>query len=277
MNTSSRSYKELSIQYFKEVFDLIDGVLTDHGVPYYLVGVTAIDLQMLEQGIQPKRGTKDIDFAIMVSTLEQYHSIIDDLEAVGFNKVKAPWTVYHPEFKVAVDILPFGEIEQQDTVQFNERYTDLHVLGYKEVLGDSVETPIEEKLVGVPSFPGMVLLKLVAWNDRPEERDNDPVDILRIIDQYFNLNYDEIVEFHYDTFPEGELDQLLVAAQVLGRKARKYLSENENLEKRILSILEDNLADVEKSPLAREWARIHDCEVEYAHSILAALHKGITE
>lgn len=40
----------------------------------------------------------------------------------------------------------------------------------------------------------MVILKLIAWRDRPEERDNDLYDILRIIERYFDYNYDEIVE-----------------------------------------------------------------------------------
>ncbi len=68
----------------------------------------------------------------------------------------------------------------------------------------------------------MIILKLIAWSDRPEERTDDLPDILKIIEHYFNLEYDEIVEFHYDTFPEDEIDQLLVAAEVLGRKANIY-------------------------------------------------------
>jgi predicted nucleotidyltransferase len=277
MSTSGLSYKELSIPYFKEAFDTIDEVMVLHGVHYYLIGVTAVDLKLLEQGFTPSRGTKDIDFAVMVSTLGEYQSIIDSLTERGFNKVKAPWTVYHPTYNLVVDILPFGQIEQQDTVQFNERYTDLHVLGFKEVLSEPVESIIEEKIVRMPSFPGMVVLKLVSWNDRPEERDNDLYDILRIIDKYFEFNFDEIVEHHYDTFPDGDLDRLIVAARVLGRNARRFLKNSVNLESRVLLVLKNNLMDAENSTIARKWAVIRQCEINYAHSILSAFHVGITE
>ena len=84
-------------------------------------------------------------------------------------------------FKVAIDLLPFGEIEENYTVNFNERYTDLHVLGFSEVLEEAVQVEIEEKIANIPPLPGMVILKLIAWSDRPEERENDLSDILKII------------------------------------------------------------------------------------------------
>jgi len=78
------------------------------------------------------------------------------------------------------------------------------------VLADAREIYIDEKLVQIPPLPGMVILKLVAWSDRPEDRDQDPGDILKIIEHYFDYNYDEILEHHNDIFPEGELDQLKI-------------------------------------------------------------------
>jgi len=69
MTTSGQTYKELAIPYFKEVFQIIDEVLSERGIPYYLVGVNAIALELLEKGHKPSRGTKDIDFAIMISSM----------------------------------------------------------------------------------------------------------------------------------------------------------------------------------------------------------------
>jgi|TARA_B100001063_G_C16434668_1_gene390561 predicted nucleotidyltransferase len=40
----------------------------------------------------------------------------------------------------------------------------------------------------------MIILKLVAWSDRPEDRGQDPGDILKIIIHYFDYNFDEILE-----------------------------------------------------------------------------------
>ena len=71
-----------------------------------------------------------------------------------------------------------------------------------------------EKTVQIPPLPGMVILKLVVWSDRPEDRDQDPGDFLRIIHHYFDYNFDEILEKHNDIFPEEELDELKIAARV---------------------------------------------------------------
>jgi predicted nucleotidyltransferase len=275
MTTLNQSYKELSIPYFKEVFEIIDMVMMEHSIPYYLIGVNAIALELLKKGIKPSRGTKDIDFAIMISTIEEYENISISLQEEGFNKVKAPWTFYSDKYNVAIDILPFGEIEEKDTAKFNERYSDLHVLGFKEVLEDAEKIQIEDKIVNIPPLPGMIILKLVAWSDRPEERENDLTDILKIIEHYFDHNFDEIVEHHYDTFQEDGFDQLLIAAEVLGKKSKQYLQKSEALSERIKKVLETNLNDEKKSKIAKEWARIKDWDIEYAFSILKSFQKGL--
>lgn len=278
MNTLNQSYKELAIPYFKEVFEIIDGVMIKYSVPYYLIGVSAIALELLKSGIKPSRGTKDIDFAIMISSLDEYENISGSLQGEGFTKVKAPWTFYSDKYNVVIDILPFGEVEEIDTLMFNERNSDLHVLGFREVLEDSEQVKIEDTIVNIPPLPGMIVLKLVAWSDRPEERENDIADILKIIEYYFDYNFDEIVEHHFDTFPEeDELDQLLIAAEVLGRKSKHYLKKSEKLDTRIRSVLKNNLNNERESKIAKEWARINDWEIEYAFSILVAFQKGLNE
>ncbi len=275
MNSLNQTYKELSIPYFKEVFEIIDKIMLKHKIPYYLIGASAVSLELLKKGIKPSRGTKDIDFAIMVSSLNEYDALSQSLIERGFNKVKAPWTFYVEKFNIAVDILPFGEIEEHDTEQFNKRYSDLHVLGFKEVLETPEKVQIEEKIVNIPPLAGMIILKLVAWSDRPEERDSDLKDILIIIENYFNYNFDEIVESHNDTFPEEEFDQLLIAAEVLGRKSKVYLNKSAPLSNRITSILGNNLSRERESVIAKEWAAIRNWEIEYAIKILKAFYKGI--
>ena len=77
MTTSGQTYKELAIPYFKEVFQIIDDILSERGIPYYLVGVNAIALELLESGYKPSRGTKDIDFAIMISSIKAFGGVME--------------------------------------------------------------------------------------------------------------------------------------------------------------------------------------------------------
>jgi len=275
MSTSNQTYKELAIPYFKESFDCIDEVMQSLQIPYYLIGVNAIALELLKDGIKPSRGTKDIDFALMISDIHEYENIQIALEAKGFNKVIAPWTFYSSKFKVAIDLLPFGEIEENYSDNFDKRHTDLHVLGFQEVLEDAVQVKIEEKIVNIPPLPGMVILKLIAWSDRPEERENDLSDILKIIQHYYNLAWDEIVSQHIDTLTNEPFDQMLIASEVLGRDARIYLQKSKAISNRILQVIEHNLLDATKSVIAKKWARKLDSDIEYAFDLLTAFQKGL--
>ncbi len=278
MSESSQNYKELATPFFREVFELIDNVLKNRGIPYYLIGVSAIALEMLKKGIKPARGTKDIDFAIMISSLDQFDQVVEDLEKAGFNKVEAPWTMVHPEYDVVVDLLPFGEIEENNTVGFNKRYTDLHVLGFKEVMKDSREYAIEDRVVHVPPIPGMVILKLVAWSDRPEDRGNDPYDILRVIEHYNDIEFDANMLEHYDLIPEdSDFDERIFSARILGRKAKAYLDESEDLETRIFEVLESNTINAKKSRIAKSWAIQKDWDLEYCVALLEEFKAGLSE
>jgi predicted nucleotidyltransferase len=148
------------------------------------------DIVMSDQAINaaladvPSSVKKDIDFAVMVSSIKEYEKISNAMEAKGFKKVAAPWTLYSDSFKIAIDLLPFGEIEEKFTDHFTQRHVDLHFLGFREVMEESVSVNIDERMVNIPPLPGMVILKLIAWSDRPEERLDDLSDILKII-----LNY----------------------------------------------------------------------------------------
>jgi predicted nucleotidyltransferase len=83
MNTLNQTYKELAIPYFKDSFDCIDEVMQELKVPYYLIGASALALELLKDGIKPTRGTKDIDFAVMISSIKAYENISAALEVKG--------------------------------------------------------------------------------------------------------------------------------------------------------------------------------------------------
>jgi len=275
MNTSNQTYKELAIPYFKEVFEIVDNIMNEFQIPYYLIGASAIALELLKSGIKPSRGTKDIDFAIMLSSMQEFEKLSNTLTQNGFNKVKAPWTFYSQKYSIAIDLMPFGEIEEKDTLNFNQRNVDLHVLGFKEVLKNANYVQIEDKIVNIPALPGMIILKLVAWSDRPEERTDDLSDIAKIIQHYFDHNFDEIVEHHHDTFPKDKLDPIKVSAEVLGREASAYLEKSKNLSERIFSIIEENFNQKVHSIIAKSWAISQNWEIQYALEVLQAFQKGL--
>lgn len=280
MTTSNQTYKELSTPYFKETFDCIDEIMKLHKIPLYLIGANAIALELLKEGIKPTRGTRDIDFAIMISSMDDYEKISRDLIKKGYNRVDKGYRFYSEKHNIVIDILPFGLEDEQSRDSFIEAKIDLHLLGFKEVLKESEQVYIEERIANIPPLPGMIILKLIAWNDRPEYRENDLADILKIMQNYYDIKFNEIVEHHYDTFPKDEsieIDQLLIGAVVIGRKAKMFLHKSDELSERIHQILEQNLENPHESLIAKDWARKTERDIEYTFSVLKAFQRGLTK
>jgi len=277
MSSLKTTYKELAIPYFKEVFQIIDKVLREHNIPYYLIGASAMALEKLKLGSKLERATKDIDFAIMISSEDEYEEILNSLESHNFVRTNDPWRIFHKEFDILIDLLPFGKIEENDSVNFKNNNAELHVLGFAEVLDHAITVEIEEHIANIPSLHGMLILKLVSWSDRPEQRYNDPYDIFKIIKSYFLMNYNEIVEYHYDLLDENEFDELKISSRILGRNAAPILSKYDKLKERILRVLNENIQDPINSKIAEKWAIEHDETIEYAISLLKELKTGIME
>ena len=137
---------------------------------------------------------------------------------------------------------------------------------------------IENRVVHVPPVPGMVLLKLVAWSDRPEDRTNDPYDILRIIEYYNDLEFESNMTDHYDLIPEEkEFDERAFSARILGRKAKEYLDESKDLRERIMEVLNANTLKAEDSRIAKAWAGEKGWELNYCVLLLKEFKQGLSE
>lgn len=125
--------------------------------------------------------------------------------------------------------------------------TNIRVSGLQEVFETGTEKVAQTagKEFRVAYLAGIVLLKLVAYDDRPEKRFKDARDIANIIENYFDLQTDLIYEEHNDIFAvdDGALDQLLleeIAAEVLGREIKEIVKDNLELLRRVQNILAGN-------------------------------------
>lgn len=142
------------------------------------------------------------------------------------------------------------------------------------MLEESISVLIEETIAQIPPLQGIVILKLVAWSDRPENRGSDLNDILLIFQRYYELEWNDIVENHNDIFPvEEELDPFLIAARVLGRKSSPILNKSDELKNRILQVIDADNMDT----IAVKWALENDWTVDYAIKIINEYRIGIIE
>ena len=251
------------------------------GIDFYLIGAVARDAWMNGiNKIAPRRTTGDIDFAVLINDKGVYEQLKEYLiNEEGFQPTRENAFVLIKD-NMEVDLLPFGAIEDEDckvTVQ-GTGYTTVHVPGFKEVYeADLPKIELDgDHTFKFSTLPGIVLLKLLAWQDRPETRRDDIKDISDILNHLFNMYDNEIWENHHDLF-DKEADLKLIATRVMGREMRKIALRNEKLFSRIEGILNANTNDLPNSKMAAVMIEYFDNTMEDNVLLLQQLKKGFTE
>ncbi len=236
------SFKDIT-PWFKEVFTLVDATCKEMNIPLYLIGAQARHLHLAEQGIKPGRGTMDIDFAIMLPDLDIYDKMLDALIKSGFRKATEPYRIIHDNTNTVVDLLPFGEIEEKGTVTFTDRKTEISVVGLKEVLQNPALKNLDnETIVQVTPLEGIIILKLISFDEKPE-RTKDLDDIHDIIIHYFELNSDRFYEILPDAMMDFDPDHFMLQAGAwfAGYDIGQILASHDKLKNYILQILETEI------------------------------------
>lgn len=264
----------------REVLLIVDKCCLELGIDFYILGALARDVWFTQEGV-PALGTKDIDFAILISKVEQFYQLKDRLvEKHGFEKVKINEFVLLGPNQMQIDILPFGKLEVEDGVVVEgEGLNRIKVNGFKEVYLTSVENVyvLDDKQFKVATLPGIFLLKIIAFDDRPDQRPNDPEDCIRIIQNYFKLQADLIYDHHNDLFSDDDVVLEQISARVIGREMRKSIDQNNALRERTIQILKRHIAQREKSSFILRMASFVYLGTEDCVLYLEEVLHGITE
>ncbi len=267
----------------KPVFDLVEKVFREEGIDFYLIGAIPRDVWMTGiHGIPIQRVTRDLDIAVLMPGNEAFTKLIAAFVQTGhFSTIRDnPHRLIFEE-KYILDLIPFGaDIESDGVVQIGEGgLVDISVEGFSEVFSEATEL-IEFKegyRFQVCTLPGIILLKLIDFDDKPEIRMKDVKDIAFIIEHYFRLRSDEIMESHFDLWEIEPFDEKRIAARVLGREIRSVISKSGRLKKRIISILNTNSVNADTSRMARNMISGGIDSLEEATNLLKEILTGIQD
>jgi predicted nucleotidyltransferase len=264
---------------FGEIFGALERGFSKFGIDFFLVGAIARDVWM--RGVHerpPKRATSDIDFGVMINDNSIFEELKNYLiENEGFVPYKENAFVLIWKDKTQVDLIPFGDLEKEGVATVRGTgFTSMNVEGFQEVFEQaSEEIETEDLHFKVCTLAGIVILKLIAWDDRPEMRVDDISDIAEILKNYFHFNSDIIFEHHNDLFGDNELDE--IAAQYLGREICKITSGNKKLTERVTNILERGLSDSNPNNLDELLARESGLTIDYSRRLISHILAGIKE
>ena len=252
---SKFSFKDFEAEELPELFSTLKRVFGKADIPFYLIGARARDVWFLPE--KQIRITKDIDWSVATEDKAIFQKIMTQLiDNEEFKSTKNAYTLLSPK-GMEVDFSPFFEALD----------------GLEEVFERGTEGVIfdDNSTYQVATIPAIVLLKFLAWDDRPEHRLKDLRDIALILDNYFNTFSDDIYAYHTDLFGENvELED--IAAHVVGRKIKIIIGNSEDLKQRIMGIL-----TFKKSNIAMRLVAGTQKSEATAQRILENLLAGIVE
>ena len=241
----SDQYEIILDPYILSMLAEIEEVFRRLDIDFYFAGAFARDLQFKSR--QPDsnfRKTGDIDFAVCVGSEEKYNEVIEALVATGaFKRDAAEIIKLHHRSGIEVDLIPFGDIEDEKrNVKFTKpRAFTLSMPGFTEAAAFTEEIKSGDQILKTCSIEGLVMLKLISWDDRPH-RTKDLTDIDNIVDAYFDWNSDEIYSAHFHVMEIYDTNDLYfylpkISAHIIGMKMKPIVVNSPALFERVKGIL----------------------------------------
>ena len=263
------------------MFDALERGFEKFDVDFYLVGALARDMWLGMNDTRPKRTTTDVDLAVFIPDTRTYNELKDYLvNEEGFNAYHGNSFVLIWQDGTEVDLMPFGDIEDNGVVHVEGTgYTTTHVDGFREVYEAGLpEMELESgNRFKFCTMAGVVLLKIIAWDDRPEIRRDDILDISDMLKHYFKIHEEEIFANHSELFLDENAELMGIAATVLGREMGKILKRNQVIANRVKGIIEENTKQQTNSRMGAIMTEYFDNTVEENIALLTRILAGIDE
>lgn len=238
MNFLKENFERLKNEGLKETFDVLESAFKKYGIDYYLIGARARDLWTNHIDLKEKRTTEDVDFCIYINEHKQYRNLVADLlSKYGFKRdEKQPYRFY---FQGTIDIIPFGGIEKDGEVFLDEPPTELSVSGTKEAVAHA---KVVEGNFKVVTLPGLCVLKLIAFNEKPDSRAKDLQDFYFLLENYGEIAGEQLFDgADYEDLVGEDFELSIASAKMLGRQIKNISQGNEDLLNKLKQILNSRL------------------------------------
>lgn len=198
-------------------------------VPFVLVGASAINCYLPNP-----RGTQDMDVTLAVA-LEDLPAGLDRLP--GWKRHPVLEHEWHGPGNVQVDLIPAGAaLLARGSVAWPSGHT-MSLVGFDHVFVRKRDFDVDGVTIAVAELEVIALLKVVAYLDRPSEREHDLQDLMFIMDEYIAADderrwRDELISL--------QLEYEVASAYLLGKDMAGFLTPRD------------------RAALARFWDCLHD-------------------
>ncbi len=236
---SKISYDALAVVGLKDVLIQISETCNELNIDFFIVGAVARNIWYASHNKSPT-GTQDVDFGIYVPTEKKYNALRNVLKK-KYNytaSTENAFCMFTPT-GIQIDLLPFGKIEENSKVLIEGKgLTKINLDGFEDAYNLGIkEVAIGKEVYKTCSVAGIVILKMIAFDDRPEHRVKDIMDISSICNHYPDIETNLIWNDHSDLY-EDNREHAEVAMIVLGREMRAIIAKKTKLQNRIINILD---------------------------------------
>ncbi len=215
--------KQFSINEIAAVCSEVSKACAAAGTEAFLIGAQARNLWMFPKA--SFRLTKDVDWVVGTKSQDTYQKVRSILiQQYGFKENSSNHFKLTSSGGLELDLLPMVSDELS------------HFLALQEIFEFGAgELIIDGQSYRAATLPSIVLLKLIAWDNSPENRSKDLKDIVFILIHFFEHYDDKIFEHHNDLF--GDLNNDQIGARVIGREIRKTLQTKPKIIDEVVRIL----------------------------------------
>ena len=254
-------------------------------IAFFVVGASARDI-ILEHGhkIKSPRMTRDIDLGVEVADWDQFKRLTDSLLATGnFSATRDMQRLLFRDV-VKIDIVPFGSIvdEHKKISWPPEHEIFMSMLGFKEAFEYSTTVRLSDNPeldIKLPTLPGLVIMKIISWEEKYPDRQKDAEDILFIMNKYADAGNEERLYSDGQSMLEEEgFDIRLAGIRLLGHDIAN-MSDPETI-KAVISILDKETNELSRYRLITDMIRgSHMFEGKFDEALrqLKKLKEGIAE
>lgn len=271
-----------------EIVRLVVTAAESLGIPVFIVGATARDIIFGHvYKVQIYRETVDIDFGVAVENWNQFERLKASL--VKTKEFRIDGKIEHRLWRgrgageMKIDFIPYGELESPaGQIAFPpDGDFVMNTNGFAEAYQDSIIVLLDESLrVRVVSPAGLVVLKFIAYGDRPLERIRDLQDIWFSMRNYLEANNENRLYSGEDSdlLEDERFDLQTAGARLLGRDMAKLLTaETKQIIFKHLSEDENERNLVQTAEVTHRAEKLFDDTLPQVIEMFRQLRLGISE
>jgi predicted nucleotidyltransferase len=179
----------------RKTLEEIQSALGDH--QWVLIGATALGAQ-----IRMKRSTYDVDIVVVLGLADAAGLLV----AAGYRRDPKQPQRWYARDDAVIDVLPVtAETIAEGELRFEAENVRMSLVGFDLALRHTAThaVPGSSHDVRIATWPALLVLKMVAWLDRPAERPKDLADIASALE--YALADDDAIRWD-DAHPVGASD-----------------------------------------------------------------------